>query len=268
MGFHDEGTSTRATDRYRLALSAEAMRTALPQCSTSELPYPVSMAISMGEKHRRRAAFLHRLYDITDGDTLRSELPANLGAVVADWTADEITQVAQHLRQRELVASQTLAGDLSLTPLGVDVVEESRSHSGRAIPPLGVPYSLVRDLVNQEPPSETARGPEPQPRVDSPERPKVEATGGILDAEARRLVWAWRSEFREALAQLEGDDAEEAEESLIRLEKELDRAEPKTSRIRRYVGSLQGIAWDVTKGAAGSALFALIATNADKLPIW
>ena len=203
--------------------------------------------IGLEERRRRRAAFMHALYDAVDASPLPSVLPQAL-AEPAGLDLEDIEAVVQFLENDGLIASQSLDGDVSITHLGVKEVEQSLARPDEPtehFPPAthihvtGNVYGLQASTI------------------DSTQHVTV-----VLQDSEREAIAAFTAAFRDALGALPEGEREIAQADLQTLEAQLGSPRPRVLVMREALRSLRAVA----EGGAGSAAFAGVLELARQLP--
>lgn len=244
-----DGIPNRGDDRLlavrELALTArgaEELRRLRRTRPRQEAP-----AAGLEDRRRRRAAFMHALYELVDASTLLSALPSEV-AGRAGFAPEEAESVVEYLENDGLIEMQTFDGDVSITHRGVKEVEQSLARPDEPtehFPPAATVY-ITGDVYGLQ-------------AGTSQSTQQVEI---VLEAGARGAIAAFAQALREAVEQLPDDERETALADLDTVNAQLRSPRPRRAVLREALRSLRAVA----EGAAGSGAFAGAAALAQSLP--
>lgn len=244
-----DGIPNRGDDRL---LAARAL--ALTARGAEELrrlrrtrPRHAAPAVGLEDRRRRRAAFMHALYELVDASTLASALPSEVGGT-AGLAPEEAESVVEYLENDGLIKTQTLAGDVSITHRGIKEVEQSLARPDEPtehFPPATV--YVAGDVYGLQ-------------AGTSHSTQQVEV---VFDADTRGAIAAFAQALREVVDELPDDERETVRADLDTVDAQLRSPRPRRAVLREALRSLRAVA----EGAAGSGTFAGAAALVQSLPL-
>jgi hypothetical protein len=91
------------------------------------MTHPLAMGLDLTEKKARRALFMRRLYELSDGDAMAFVKYHDFAGEYG-WTTDEADAVAHYLKAEGLLKFPAFGSVVSITHRGVIEVEELLEH--------------------------------------------------------------------------------------------------------------------------------------------
>ncbi len=205
---------------------------------------PTSPPLSVREKRERRAAFMGRLYELTDGSPLGRVNSRVIGSAFG-WDENESSEVAQYVVAEYLAEWQAYGGGIGITHQGVVEVEqwlESPDEPTEHFEPVAnVTVHVHGDNHGQIQAGTTGSTQSMQTSAD--------------EAAIREFV----AELRAALQHSPSAEANLAEASLTVIEGELAKGEARSSLVERLLPSLRDFAIGIASGGAYEGLHAAVA---------
>ena len=180
---------------------------------------------SLETKDAERSALLETFYDIVDGDSSQI-VSIKLAGQKLGWDDDKLSKTAQWLSERGLLKWVAFDGSHSITPQGVDAVEDARRNAATQL----------------------------TPKSDS------ELVIVVLTIEERRSVEEVLSEIQreEIESKLSGDDLREFTADLNTIHEQVRSPKPKKEIVFAALRGIRNFCYSVGKGVAAAKISNMI----------
>lgn len=211
------------------------------------MPEGSAPILSIRKKRERRAAFMNRLYEVTDGNRLAHINFRTIGQAFG-WSETDAAAVAQYLVDEGLAEWVALGGSLGITHVGVVEVEELASAPDR--PTLHFePVTNIHVVVHGDNLGQIQAGTTSSSQVATTTSPEI--------------VQLFLAELRAALTSASGETRKLADSTITVLEGEIAEGRPESSIVKRLLPGLR----DLALGLATSGAFEGLKAAAMALPL-